>query len=95
MCLAIPGKILEFHDSNGIRMGKVDFGGVAREACLEYLPEAGLGDFVMVHVGFAISKVDEEEAARTFKYLEEMDELAELSAAALEQDLERNDEVPG
>ena len=95
MCLAIPGKILEFHDSNGIRMGKVDFGGVARGVCLEYLPEAGLGDFVMVHVGFAISKVDEEEAARTFKYLEEMDELAELSAAALEQELERNDEVPG
>ena len=95
MCLAIPGKILEFHDSNGIRMGKVDFGGVSREACLEYLPEAGLGDFVMVHVGFAISKVDEEEAARTFKYLEEMDELAELSAAALERDLEQNDEVPG
>ena len=95
MCLAIPGKILEFHDSNGIKMAKVDFGGVSREACLEYLPEAGLGDFVMVHVGFAISKVDEEEAARTFKYLEEMDELAELSAAALEQDLERNDEVPG
>ena len=95
MCLAIPGKILEFHDSNGIKMAKVDFGGVSREACLEYLPEAGLGDFVMVHVGFAISKVDEEEAARTFKYLEEMDELAELSAAALERDLEQNDEVPG
>ena len=76
-------------------MAKVDFGGVSREACLEYLPEAGLGDFVMVHVGFAISKVDEEEAARTFKYLEEMDELAELSAAALERDLEQNDEVPG
>lgn len=95
MCLAIPGKILEFHDSNGIKMAKVDFGGVSREACLEYLPEAGLGDFVMVHVGFAISKVDEEEAARTFKYLEDMDELAELSAAALERDLEQNDEVPG
>lgn len=95
MCLAIPGKILEFHDSNGIKMAKVDFGGVSREACLEYLPEAGLGDFVMVHVGFAISKVDEQEAARTFKYLEDMDELAELSAAALERDLEQNDEVPG
>lgn len=72
-------------------MAKVDFGGVSREACLEYLPEAGVGDYVMVHVGFAISKVDEEEAARTYRYLEEMDQLAELNAA----DMERDDEVPG
>ena len=90
MCLAIPGRVLEFHESHGVKMAKVDFGGVTREACLEYLPEAGVGDYVMVHVGFAISKVDEEEAARTYKYLEQMDEWAELSAAALE----RNDEVP-
>lgn len=90
MCLAIPGKIMEFHQSHGVKMAKVDFGGVTREACLEYLPEAGLGDYVMVHVGFAISKVDEAEAARTYKYLEEMEELAELSAAALEH----TDEVP-
>ena len=87
MCLAIPGKILDFHQANGVKMGKLDFGGVTREACLEYLPEALIGDYVMVHVGFAISKVDEEEAARTYRYLVEMDELAELSAAALEQDL--------
>lgn len=91
MCLAIPGRVVEFHESHGVKMAKVDFGGITREACLEYLPEAGVGDFVMVHVGFAISKVDEEEAARTYKYLEQMDELAELSAAALEQD----NEVPG
>lgn len=71
-------------------MAKVDFGGVSREACLEYLPEAALGDYVMVHVGFAISRVDEEEAARTYRYLQEMDELAELSAA----EMERDDEVP-
>lgn len=90
MCLAIPGRVLAFHESHGVKMAKVDFGGVTREACLEYLPEAGVGDYVMVHVGFAISKVDEEEAARTYKYLEQMDEWAELSAAALE----RNDEVP-
>ena len=73
MCLAIPGKIVEFHDNQGVRMAKVDFGGITREACLEYLPDAQLGDYVLVHVGFAISKVDEEEAARTYRYLEEMD----------------------
>ncbi len=81
---------MEFHQSHGVKMAKVDFGGVTREACLEYLPEAGLGDYVMVHVGFAISKVDEEEAARTYRYLEQMEELAELSAAALES----TNEVP-
>ncbi len=78
MCLAIPGKIVEFHDNAGVRMGKVDFGGITREACMEYVTDARLGDFVMVHVGFAISKVDEEEAARTYKFLEEMDQLREL-----------------
>ena len=79
MCLAIPGKIVEFHNSDGVRMSKVDFGGVAREACLEYLPEAGLGDFVLVHAGFAISKVEPEEAARTLKLLAEMGGLDETS----------------
>ena len=58
MCLAIPGKIVEFHDNAGVRMGKVDFGGITREACMEYVADARLGDYVMVHVGFAISKVD-------------------------------------
>ena len=91
MCLAIPGKVLSFYDNHGLKMAKVDFGGITREACLEYLPEASLGDYVMVHVGFAITRVDEEEAARTFRYLEQMDELAELSAAAMERD----DEPPG
>lgn len=92
MCLAIPGKIVEIHQSAGVRMAKVDFGGVTREACVEYLPEASMGDYVMVHVGFAISKVDEEEAARTYKYLEEMDQLAEIRAAEGEP---HDDEVPG
>lgn len=78
MCLAIPGKIVEFHERNGVRMGKIDYGGITRDACLEYIPEAALGDYVMVHVGFAISKVDEEEAARTYKYLAELDQLTEL-----------------
>jgi hydrogenase expression/formation protein HypC len=91
MCLAIPGKVIELHQAYGLRMARVEFGGITREACLEYLPEAGLGDFVLIHVGFAISRVDEEEAARSYAYLEEMDELAELSAAALELD----QDVPG
>ena len=78
MCLAIPGKIVAFHERDGVRMGKIDFGGISRDACLEYIPDAALGDYVMVHVGFAISKVDQEEAARTYKYLAEMDQLAEI-----------------
>lgn len=59
-------------------MGKIDYGGITRDACLEYIPDAVMGDYVMVHVGFAISKVDEQEAARTYKYLAELDQLAEL-----------------
>ena len=71
---------MEFHENQGVRMSKVDFGGITREACIEYLPDAQLGDYVLVHVGFAISKVDEDEAARTYKYLEEMNQLDELEA---------------
>jgi hydrogenase expression/formation protein HypC len=78
MCLAIPGKIVEFHDKYGVRMSKVDFGGVTREACMDYVPDARLGEYVLVHVGFAISKIDEEEARRTYRYLEEMGQLEEL-----------------
>ncbi len=90
MCLAIPGKVVGFHDANGVRMAKVDFGGITREACLEYVPETRLGEYVMVHVGFAIAKVDEEEAARTYQYLEEMDQLGEL----YDGDPESKHEVP-
>jgi hydrogenase expression/formation protein HypC len=78
MCLAIPGKIVEFHDKFGVRMSKVDFGGVTREACMDYVPDAAIGEYVLVHVGFAISKIDEEEARRTYQYLAEMDQLQEL-----------------
>jgi len=80
VCLAIPGKILDAYDLHGFRMGKVQFGGIVREACLQYVPEAGIGDYVVVHVGFAMSKVNEEEAARTYQFLEEMDQLTELNA---------------
>jgi hydrogenase expression/formation protein HypC len=80
MCLAIPGKIFSLLDNTGVKMAKVDFGGVSREVCLEYLPEAEPGDFVMVHVGFAISRVDPEEAERTYQALRDLDQLAELEA---------------
>ena len=80
MCLAIPGKILETYDRNGVRMAKVQFGGVNRESCIEYVPEAKVGDYVLVHVGFALSVVDEEEAQKTFALLAEMGQLAELEA---------------
>ena len=78
MCLAIPGKISALHDNLGVPMAKVNFGGITREACLSYIPDAKIGDYVLVHVGFAISKVDEEEATRTYQYLADMDQLAEL-----------------
>ncbi|NBM20969.1 HypC/HybG/HupF family hydrogenase formation chaperone [Streptomyces sp. GC420] len=72
MCLGIPGRVLEIHDSGGLRMATVDFGGVRREVCLEYTPEAELGMYVIVHVGFAITVVDEAEAERTLGVLRSM-----------------------
>jgi hydrogenase expression/formation protein HypC len=79
MCLGIPGKIVELHRDTGLTMGVVDFGGVRREVCLAYVQdEARLGDYVVVHVGFAISMVDEAEARRTFEVLREMSLLDEL-----------------
>ena len=72
MCLAIPGKILETRDNGGLPMGKVQFGGVTREVCLAYVPEAVPGDYVVVHVGFAISRIDAEEAQRTYELLQQM-----------------------
>jgi len=80
MCLAIPGKVIEVFEDRGLRMGRVDFGGTVRKACLEHLPEATLGDYVLVHVGFALSLVDPEEAQRTYKFLEELEQLDELRA---------------
>jgi hydrogenase expression/formation protein HypC len=79
MCLGIPGKIVELRDDTGFPMGTVDFGGVQREVCLAYVADTvQLGDYVIVHVGFAISKVDEAEARRTFEVLREMSQLDEL-----------------
>lgn len=79
MCLAVPGRIISLEETDPLlRTGKVDFAGVIKPVNLSYVPEAREGDFVLVHVGFAISKVDEAEAAQVFDYLREMGELAEL-----------------
>lgn len=72
MCLAIPGKILDVCQQNAIRAGRVDFGGIVSKVCLDFVPEAQEGDYVIVHVGFAISKVAREEAERTYRALEAM-----------------------
>jgi hydrogenase expression/formation protein HypC len=72
MCLAIPGLILDCHELDGVRYGRVQFGGITREACLDFVPEAAIGDYVMVHVGFAISRVDRAQAERTWALLESM-----------------------
>ena len=87
MCLAIPGKVLEIQqDAAGVRMGKTDFGGIIKQVCLEYTPEVNCGDYVLVHVGFALGQVDEAEARRTYQALEEMNQLTELEVP---------NEVPG
>ena len=78
MCLAVPGKVVEIAGEGELRMGKVDFSGVKREACLAYVPEVRLGDYVLVHVGFAISRIDEEQAMETLAALQEIAELGEL-----------------
>ena len=79
MCLGIPGRIVEIHQDEGLAMGLVDFGGVRREVCLAYVEEqVQPGDYALVHVGFAIAKVDEDEARRTFEALRQMSQLEEL-----------------
>ena len=85
MCLAIPGKVIELFEQQGMRMAKVQFGGIVREACLEYVPDTQIGQYVLVHVGFAISMVDEEEASRTYELLEQMDQLTELDAPVVDE----------
>lgn len=80
MCLAVPGKILSISNDDSLtRSGKVSFGGIVKEINLAYVPEARVGDYVIVHVGFAISKVDETEALKVFEYLKEINELDEIS----------------
>ena len=79
MCLAIPGKIESISGDDPLtRMGKVNFGGIRKESCLAYVPEAKVGDYVIVHVGFALSRLDEDEAQKVFEYLKQIEELGEL-----------------
>ena len=79
MCLAVPGKILSIEGTDPmLRTAKVDFGGIAKQINLAYVPEANVGDYVLVHVGFAISTIDEEEARQVFDYLRQMGDLAEI-----------------
>ena len=78
MCLAIPGKVIETLESDGMKMAKVSFGGMVKQVCLEYTPDAAPGDYVLVHVGFALSRINEAEAERTYRLLEELGQLGEL-----------------
>ena len=81
MCLAVPGKVVETYREHDVLMGKVDFGGVSRRVCLEHVPEVRPDEYVLVHVGFALSRIDEHEARRVFELLAEMDQLDELREA--------------
>lgn len=74
MCLGIPGKLVEVYSQDDLPMGKVEFGGILKEICLAYTPEARVGEYVIVHVGFAISRIDEAEAEEIFSYLEQIEE---------------------
>ena len=80
MCLGVPGRIVEFVEDSplGMSMARVSFGGILKEACLAYVPEAQVGDYVIVHAGFALSKIDEAEAMEVFEMLKEMEELSEF-----------------
>jgi hydrogenase expression/formation protein HypC len=82
MCLAVPGKILSIHGEELARTARVSFGGIVKAVSLAYVPEATVGDYAIVHVGFALSLLDEHEALRTFEYLKQMDELSELETVA-------------
>lgn len=83
MCLAVPGKLIRIYQKDSLRMAKIDFGGISKEICLEYTPEAKVGDYALVHVGFAISLMDEEEAQETLSLLKEISVLEdEISSSA-------------
>jgi len=103
MCLAVPGQVESIHDENGTRMGRVNFGGVVKEICLAYLPEIAVGDYAIVHVGFAISRIDEASAQETLRTFAELglmlglleEGLAELRAGDEAADSELADPTSG
>lgn len=78
MCLGIPCRIVDLNETAGVRMARVDFGGVMKEVCLEHVPDAAAGDYVIVHVGFALTRVDEAEAARIFQLLDDISRADEI-----------------
>lgn len=84
MCLGVPGRVVETYEAHGIRMGKVDFGGIKKEICLAYVPEVEVGDYAIVHVGFAITRLDEESALETLRTIQEMGLLEEELGAETE-----------
>lgn len=77
MCLGVPGKITEMYERDGLPMARIDFGGIVKEACLAYVPEAQIGDYTLIHVGFALNIIDEQEALETLSLLREIDALGE------------------
>ena len=85
MCLAIPGRVEEITNEGGLRLGRVNFGGVVKRVCLDYVPEVEVGDYTIVHVGFALNRIDEESARATLKMFEDL--------GVLEEELEAPDEV--
>ncbi|HRV91982.1 MAG TPA: HypC/HybG/HupF family hydrogenase formation chaperone [Anaerolineae bacterium] len=85
MCLGVPGKVTEIYEAGGMRMGKVDFGGIVKEACLAYVPEVEVGDYTIIHVGFAISKLDEEAALESLALFREMGLLEEELGTEIDQ----------
>jgi hydrogenase expression/formation protein HypC len=84
MCLGIPGKVLRTFHEHEVLMGKVDFGGVCKQVCLDHVPEVKVGQYVLVHVGFALSMIDEDEAQQVFRFLDRMNQLDELQVPGAE-----------
>jgi len=82
VCLGIPGKVISTYREHDVLMGKVDFSGVCKRVCLEHVPEVQPGQYVLVHVGFALSRIDEAEAQRVFEFLEQMNQLDELKVSS-------------
>lgn len=95
MCLGIPGELVEVREDAGLRMGRVRFAGITRDVCLDYVPEVEPGEYVLVHVGFAISRIDREEAERTWRVLEALGQTDELMADRDEAADARPGEAPG
>lgn len=94
MCLAIPGKVVDVFEKDRVKMGKANFGGIVKNVCLQYTPDVNVGEYVMVHVGFSLGKVDEQEAERTYALLEELKQLAELEIPDIEAGTDENGEIP-